>query len=283
MKKFLLALSAATLFLTTQASAFETKITNYKVLLTVGMDEFLPTAPVQAGPAGYQGFQQILGWSDKKIAKFRNQAIKYYKHRFGIDFTGLEADPVSKITFFPNATSPVALLIPVTFVGNYRVLDSNNDNFPINSPLNAFEYIITFTPGIVGTNWGGTYGASAANPPIPILSTDSLDFANYRITTKRHGKTRHIDLLGRSYYPNHQEPVTDLPPRLTEVIQMFTHDFGGKHGACGAGFLNVAIPSAPNSDGLWPTFVRGTFSFEPASTVLTDLCVSGDDEFTTFE
>ena len=280
MKRFLTALTALTALFSTEVNAFQTPITNYKVLLTVGMDEFLPSAPVAAGPQGYAGFQQILGWSENRIAKFRSEAINWYRDRFGIDFTGLTADPVSKITFFPNAVAPTALLIPITFVGNYRVLNSNNKHFKTNAPINAFEYIISFTPGIVGTNYGGTYGASASTPPIAINPTDTVDFANYLVIGTQNGKKQRVNLLGRSYYPNRVEPVTDLPPRITaEWIQMYTRDFGGKHGTSGAGWLSVAIPSAPNGQGLWPTFVRGTWSFEPATTVLTDLDVSSDDSF----
>lgn len=280
MKRLFAMITALVALCSTPAeAAFYPPLTDYKVLLTVGLDEFLPVNPVQAGPDGYNGFVNILGWSESKIARFRREAIRYYRDRFGIDFTGLTADPVSKITFYPNAIAPQALLIPITFTPNYRVLASNTKHIPVKSPVNAFEYIISFTPGIVGTNWGGSYGASSAVGPIAINPTDTLDFANYRITAKRKGhKTKHYDLLGRSYYPNRIEPVTDTPARIYEVIQMYTRDFGGKHGACGAGFLNVAIPSVPDPEGLYPTFVRGTWSFGPASTVLSDLCVTGDDD-----
>lgn len=280
MKRLFTALTVAAALFSTEVHAFVTPITNYKVLLTVGMDEFLPSAPVAAGPQGYAGFQQILGWSDNRIERFRAQAIEWYRDRFGIDFTGLTADPVTKITFFPNAIAPQALLIPITFVGNYRVLSSNNKHFKINAPINAFEYIIAFTPLIAGTNYGGTYGASASSGPIAINPTDTVDFANYLVIGNENGKKKRVNLLGRSFYPNRVEPVTDLPPRIIgEWIQMFTRDFGGKHGTSGAGWLSVAVPNAPNAQGLWPTFVRGTWSFEPATTVLTDLDVTADSSF----
>lgn len=271
MRRLITALGVFAALCFTQTSAFASSdLTDYKVLLTVGMDEVLPESPVVGGPEAYAEWQSTFGTS--KTEQARSAAIAWYQERFGIDFTPGFYDPVTRITFLPNQAAPVALLIPISFEGNYRVLDSNTKHIPEGSKIHAFEWIVSFTPGIVGTNYGGTYAASLTTPPEPINPSDTFDYGVYRIHAKpKHKKHVHYNLFVRNFYPNRVEPVTDYPPRSIEWVQLFTKDFGPKGGCPGAGFLHLGVPLGPDASGNFPTFVRGTWTFHPGSTVLENL------------
>ena len=272
MKRFLMTLTAIAAICTTQVEA---KLTNYKVLLTVGQDEFLDQNPISTGATAYQDFQDILDWSSADVEELRAQAIAYYADRFGIDFSTGFYDTTSRFTFLPGnpaVTPPTAILLPISFKSKYRVLDSNVKQIPEGTSITALEYVVSFQPLIAGTNYGGTYAASSAVGPIPINPTDTFDYGVYHLIARpKHHKKKKYNIFVRNWYPNRVEPVTDLPPRVVETVQLVTKDFGDKDGYPGAGFLHVGTPTAANGAGKWPTFTRGTWSFGPGSLVESNL------------
>jgi hypothetical protein len=245
---------------------FQTPINQYNVLLTLGMDEFLPTSPVTPG---VDGFKNILDWDDATIERFRQSVISYYNTRFGIDFSTGIYDPATGIT-----TLPYAFLLPLTFGGDYRLLSSNYNKLSVNPDnppfVRALEYVclFTFDESTESHFYGGTY-ASVFLTPIPVRASDSLDYGVYHIVeTKKCKQRKTYDIFARSYFPNHVEynsQAVIYPYRISETVQLYSAKFGS-----GVGFLNVANPSTPNSVGLFPVFIRGTFSF-PGSFVLPDL------------
>jgi hypothetical protein len=241
-------------------SHYESIPTVYDLLLTIGQDDFLPSSPTAVSTSGFTDF---LGWDDATIATFRQSAINWFIERFGIDFSAGIYDPTSGIT-----SISYAILIPIAFSGNYRVYESNNKLIPTGrgdtpSYVRSAEWVVIFT-NVTTQTYGGTYGAETTSVQ-HIDPTDTVDFAAYRINVPHvKNKPHYYDFYSRSYFPNKVAPTNLYPARISETFQLYSPDFGS-----GAGFLNVANPSTANAQGLWPTFVRGTFSF-PIFT-LTDL------------
>lgn len=225
---------------------------NYNVndlILTVGMDEVLNQSAVEYGPSG---FGTYLGWNQATIDTFRASAIEWFDTRFGIDFSSGYYDPASGTVSITGA-----ILVPLSFSGNYRVLLSSSPLIRDFNPQNPAqvrlaEYVCVFT---APPTYGGTYVAEGSSSSGQI--TDTLAFGCYRVSNKLGPiTTSHYDFFMRSYYPNKTDPASVYPARSSERFQMYSEIFGP-----GFGILNVAVPTSPNVDGKYPTYTRATWSF----------------------
>lgn len=235
----------------------QSQYNNYKLLLTVGLDDALDQNPVVFGS---QGFTDIFGWNQSQIDAFRNAAIQWNLERFGLDFTQGYYDAASG-----TVSTEFGTLAPLSFISEYRVLSSNNFNIlpttPITpSKIQLAEYVVFFNGTPV--NWGGTYAGAA---PFAVSPTDTTSFTAYKISLNNSG-TRNELIFMRTYYPTEAAPFasTPLPFRLQQRSQLYSPKYG-------AGFMvmSSAIPLEANADGKFPSYVRASWSF-PGSFEIPD-------------
>src|SRR5207244_935376 len=62
---------------------------NYKLLLTVGQDEDLPSPGYIIGDPALPYFTSIFGLTPSQIENLRLAAIAWFKERFGLDFSDM--------------------------------------------------------------------------------------------------------------------------------------------------------------------------------------------------
>lgn len=204
-----------------EAPPFVSPLNNYRLLLIIGQDEFLPSSALNVTLDGFTA----LGWNAGTIETFRQSAISWFNTRFGVDFSAGLYDPTTGITTISYAT-----MIPVSFGGNYRVLASNYEKIPatpVYAPphVTADEFVVIFNSAAAGKFYTGTFANAG---PVAIDPTDTLDFGIYRIyVTKKHNKVkRTYDFYSRVFYPNKSQPINAYPGRVNETFQLFSPDFG---------------------------------------------------------
>jgi hypothetical protein len=232
-------LLAGGLFATTSGP----KLNTYDLLLTVGTDEPLTTSAVHVGT---QGFVEYLGLTQAQIDSFQASAVAWYEERFGIDFTGA-INVGNNVIVGSNF-----VVAPIYFDANYRVLSSNNiriNSFPDQHPakVRLAEFVLSFNSG-AEVVYNGTYGTN-----IPGEDTDTLAYGCYVVTAYEYLFNDKYRFFMRSYYPNHTIKGTT---RSNENFQMHSPEFGP-----GYGFLNVAVPTAPDASGKFQTYTRASWSF----------------------
>lgn len=260
MKKLLLAAVVlaigATGVIHADASASKVKLNKYKAQLIVGQDEELPENSLTFND---QVFNDVLGWSNNKRDRFRDQAIAWFRDRFGINDQWV---PVGGGIYVNALGQP---LVPLSCKGAYRVQASNFKHIPPFSDKHPTvtelaEYTITFRTSGAPT-YGGSYvatGGYAAG-----TANDTLAFGCYRIFFDKKRK-HHTDVFMRSYYPG-QSQSQAYPGRGMEYLQLFNEKLGA-----GFGRLFVMVPGTSDAAGAWPTHIYNAWSF-PGSRVFSDL------------
>lgn len=221
----------------------------YHLHLCVGTEVRLSASPLKLD---FSGFTEHLRWDDAKIEAFRQDAVEYFKARFGVDFSRGEYDPRTKVT-----TTAVATLTPVTLdpACEYRVLSSNHPAIAADekdpSPVRIAEFVVFFhgDPSELPTR--GTCDT-------PLVRSDTLSFACYRILVPQGGTSeyRAYDFFMRSLYPGRSERGNTKNPRLLVPFQVSSEVFGA-----GEGDLLVRMPMQPNEGELYSVFIAATWRF----------------------
>lgn len=215
--------------------------------ITVGIDENL-TSP---GPKfEVTGFKKSLGWSDAQINEFYKKVEEYFTVRFGIDFTSSSYDESTHMTIGNSF-----IMLPVTFGNSYAVILSNSDELPANiagvpSYIRVAEFVLAFNENATGKFYGGTYSPSET---IPIDATDTLSFGCYQVFVAD-GRT--FDIYMRSLYPNKVVKTENRASPVSVILQLHSEQFGE-----GTGFFTGTVSMTPNEENLFPTTLRGTWSF----------------------
>ena len=213
--------------------------------LEVGIDEYLQ-AP---GPKFEQtGFKEFFNLNPQQIESFRQEALAFYKKRFGIDCAQCTYDESTGIT---SGTDFV--ILPVTFGGSYAVNKSNSKQVPVEvngkrTLVQIAEFVLVFNDKATGKYYRGTYSPKKDKPIDP---THTISFGKYRIVL---GDGRHFDVSMHSKVPN-----KTLSKETGDVLVRL--DLNSKEFGKGIGAFKANMQFTPNADGLYKTFVKGVWFF----------------------
>ena len=234
MKSFVLSLLAS-LFVTTAFAS---------TTLEVGIDANLP-AP---GPKFEQtGFKEFFNLNPQQIEAFRQEALSFYKNRFGIDCGQCTLDAATGIT-----TGPDFIILPVAFGGDYAVKKSNSKQVPVKvggkqTLVQIAEFVLVFNDKAAGKFYGGTYSSRKARPIDP---THTISFGKYRLLL---GDGRHFDIAMHSVVPN---KIISKEGEALVRLALNSKEFGK-----GVGVFKANMQFTPDAEGLYKTFVKGVWHF----------------------
>jgi len=145
------------------------------------------------------------------------------------------------------------IILPVTFGGSYAVLNSNSEQIPvevngIRTLVQIAEYVLVFNDHAAGRYYGGSYSPEGVKPVDP---THTISFGMYRLVL---GDGRHFDISMQSKVPNR---IISKETGLVLVrLRLYSKEFGK-----GSGEFEASMQFTPNAEGLYKTFVKGSWNF----------------------
>jgi hypothetical protein len=185
----------------------------------------------------------------------RADAITWFKHRFGFDFTGTPYDNVTGTT----VAYPLVLL-PIAFAGSgkYRVELSTDLALDLGDRLIGYPavHLVEFTVSVLApTNVTGTLGASSPGGYLPVPAGAGLAYGLYQFC----GAGTTYDTLMKSLFVSVAGPNSQFLERF--LLRSNVHGDG-------AGVLDISSSTATVAPFSWRIYNSWVF---PASSALLEL------------
>ena len=134
-----------------------------------------PSSPTTLLDSSLSFFRDVMLFTEEEIAQVEEDAIQFYKTRYGLDFSQSQPDELGRrfyqnATFFPARLSP-ELQYTVTF--NRWIVSGNTRSMCFENRAGSFKVDFSDQQILHGT-YGGEKG-------IPVASTDSVVYGFFNI------------------------------------------------------------------------------------------------------
>ncbi len=239
---FLLILSACASSVATTAPSGSPAPAGYgKYLVFIANGVYNPKDPTYAAPTGDYFFHQIMGWNDAQIAMHKDEAIAFFKTRFGLDLS--KGDQVGNLTLMSFWLGHAI---------NYRVYTISGMDVPNTGWLVEDGGWMALV-GQGGTTIHGTYGGVTGRA---VPAGTSVVFGYYHIKGEaRPGEPAPLPII--MHYQSHGLMLPDISGNMAFACELSSPTFG-------QGMAYGVETMQPLADGRMKMTVRNVLTF-PAS------------------